>query len=195
MIRLLLLFSRVSLMSWLDRQRGTPKVAEKIPKLAALFGMGYLCALYVGHGLDWHAPLYMVAVWAGHGIGFGQPLGFALSGVNQAELPNPPRGAEYEPWQITTLLKRNPWVALFVRGLFVGLASLVALDWVASLVIALAFGIAFPLASYVVRYRLKMPAGTASEHAVAWAKQEELRGALLELVLLAGLAVRYASAA
>lgn len=180
---LLLSYSSISPMAWLDRQRGTPKIAEKIPKLAALAGMGYLCALLVGHGFDWRAPLYMLAVWAGHGIGFGQPIGFALSGVNQAELSNPPKGAEYEPWQFGPL-KHNPWLALFVRGLFVGIATLVAYDWVASIKIALAFGIAFPLASYVVRFNLKMPAVTASEHATAWAVQEKLRGSLIELALV-----------
>jgi hypothetical protein len=184
MIKLLELYSRISPMSWLDRQRGTTKVAEKIPKLLALFGMGYLCAAYTGHWFDWRTPLYMVAIWAGHGIGFGQPIGFALSGVNQAEMPNPPKGAEYEPWQITNLLKQNPWVALFVRGLFVGFASLIAFDPVASIKIALAFGLAFPLASYIVRFHLKMPASNASEHAVSWAKQEEIRGALIELILI-----------
>jgi hypothetical protein len=179
-VKLILFLQKASLLSWLDRARGNPE--NRIPKAIALFLMGYLCALYTGHGFDWRAPLFMVAVWAGHGIGYGQPLGYALTGVAD-------RG--YESWQITNLLKENPWVALFMRGLFVGIAALIALDVLAAIKIALAFGLAFPLASYTVRYQLKMPTEDAGQAALAWAKQEEIRGLFIEMLLIIGLVLHY----
>lgn len=168
-------FLLIPAMSWLDRQRGTPKDFEKIPKLPALLGMGYLSAFYTGHMIDWQAMVITLSIAVSHNIGFGHPIGFALTGKNTALDPNMSEGGKYEPWQVTKLLKENPWVALALRGFFVGFWSLVALDWVASLKIALAFGIAFPLAPYIVRFKL----GMGGE---GWAKMEELRGMLIGIV-------------
>ncbi len=173
--------TRCSLMSWLDRQRGTPKSAEKIPKLVALLGMGYLCAAYTGHLIDWQAAVIAACVAFAHNFGFGEPLGHALTGRGGEAADD---GTTYESWQIGKALKANPWAALTVRGAMVGLWTLWALDPVVSLKIAVAFGIAFPLAPYIVRYRIKMPTATISASAVAWARQEEVRGALIELLLL-----------
>ncbi len=175
------ILTRCSLMSWLDRQRGTPKSVEKIPKLMALLGMGYLCAAYTGHLIDWQAVVITAGVAFAHNFGFGEPLGHALTGRGGSTAAD---GTTYELWQIGKMLKANPWVALTVRGLLVGLWTLWALDPIASLKIAIAFGIAFPLAPHIVRYRLKMPTATSSQAAVAWAQQEKLRGALIELLLL-----------
>ncbi len=172
--------TRCSLMSWLDRQRGTPKVAEKIPKPVALLGMGYLCAAYTGHMIDWQAVVITAGVAVAHNFGLGEPVGHALTGRGGEAADD---GTTYEPWQIG-ILKTNPWLAVTARGLMVGFWTLLALDWVASLKIAAAFGIAFPLASYLIRYQLKMPTATPSQEAVAWARQEQVRGALIELLLL-----------
>jgi hypothetical protein len=179
-IKFILFLQKLSLLSWLDRARGNPE--NRLPKAIALFLMGYICALYAGHGLDWRAPLFMVAVWAGHGIGYGQPLGYALTGVSSPE---------YENWQITKLLKVNPWLALALRGIFVGIAALITFDYIAAIQVAVAFGAAFPLASYFVRFKLKMPTTDAAESAIAWAKQEEIRGLFIELFLIIGLIVHY----
>lgn len=190
MIKTIVLFTRLSPMSWLDRQRGMPKAAETIPKVLALLGMGYLCALYTGHVFDWQAIGIVAGVAFAHNFGFGEPLGHALTGRGGATAAD---GTTYESWQIGRTLKENPWVALTVRGLLVGLWTLWALDSVASLKISIAFGVAFPLASYLVRYRLKMPTTTISEAAVAWAQQESLRGALIELLLILMLAATLAA--
>lgn len=173
------LTTRWSLMSWLDRQRGTPKAQEKIPKPVALVGMGILCSLYTGHWFDWQAVVITITVAFSHNFGFGEPVGRALSGVTDRK---------YEPWQVGKTLKENPWIAVTVRGLFVGTWTLLALDPIASLKIAIAFGVAFPLASYVVRYRIKMPTRTITESGAAWARQEEIRGALIEALLILMLA-------
>lgn len=161
----------IFVMSWLDRQRGTPKNEEKIPKLLALLGMGYLSAVYTGHVLDWQAVMIMLSVAITNNIGFGHPVGLALTGRSDLD----PDGGKYEAWQITRLLRENPWVALSLRGVFVGVGALVAMDWIASLKIAIAFGIGYPLAAYIVRYKLKM-----GEE--GWAKMEELRGGLIGAV-------------
>lgn len=182
---ILRLLIRCSPMSWLDRQRGMPKEAETIPKVLALAGMGYLCALYTGHFFDWQAIAITVGVAFAHNFGFGEPLGHALTGRGGATADD---GTTYESWQIGKTLKENPWVALTVRGLLVGVWTLLALDPIASLKIAIAFGVAFPLASYLVRYRLKMPTAKISDAALAWAEQEKLRGALIELSLISMLA-------
>lgn len=189
MFKLIICLSTVSPMSWLDRQRGTPKAAEKIPKLLALLGMGYLCALYTGHVFDWQAIVITFSVAFAHNFGFGEPVGHALTGRGGATADD---GTTYESWQIGRTLKENPWVALTARGVLVGLWTLPALDPMASLKIAAAFGAAFPLAPYLVRYRLKMPAATIGEAGAAWAQQEKLRGLLIELLLIATLAVSVA---
>lgn len=204
-ITIIVALARWSPMSWLDRQRGTPKEAEIIPKLPALLGMGYLCALYTGHVLDWQAVAITASVAFAHNFGFGEPIGHALTGVTRPAED----GTTYESWQVGKALKENPWLALAVRGLLVGLWTLfipglagmtgfiqpVHIDWFASLKIAVAFGIAFPLASHIVRYRLKMPTRTREEAGAAWAKQESIRGALIELLLILMLVTTLAAGA
>lgn len=156
----------IPLMAWLDRQRGTPKETEIISKVPALLGIGYLCSVFTGHVLDWQAVVIMLSVAVAHNFGLGEPVGHALTGT---------MSGKYETWQIG-ILKTNPWLALSVRGLFVGLWTLLALDPIASLKIALAFGIAFPLAPAIVRYGLKMGGG-------GWGMMEYIRGALIGLIL------------
>lgn len=166
----------VPLMAWLDRQRGSPPEIEVISKVPALFGMGYICAFYTGHVFDVQTLIIMLAVWAGHGIGYGAPLGYALTGVTGMPADD---GSVYEPWQVTDLLKRNPWVALALRGVMVGAVALLSADIIAAGKIAVAFGIAFPLASYIVRYHI-----TTSSPDDAWGKQEYVRGGLTGFILL-----------
>jgi hypothetical protein len=165
----------IPLMSWLDRQRGMPKDIETIPKGAALVGMGYLCAYLTGHALDVQAIIITLTVAFSHNFGFGEPIGHALTGTGGATADD---GTTYETWQVG-VLKTNPWMALTVRGLMVGLWTLLAMDWLASLKIALAFGLAFPLASAFVRYALKSPPN-------AWAIQEWIRGGLIGTFLIIG---------
>ena len=68
-------------MSWLDRQRGMPKDQETIPKVPALLGMGYLCAVLTGHWLDWQTLAIVAGVAVLHNISFGEPMGHALTGI------------------------------------------------------------------------------------------------------------------
>jgi hypothetical protein len=173
-MKFLLLFL-IPLMSWLDRQRGTPKETEIISKVPALLGMGYLCAVFTGHILDWQAIVIMLAVAVAHNFSFGEPLGHALTGIQGATADD---GSTYETWQVG-ILKDNPWIALTVRGMMVGAMTLLALDWVASLKIAIAFGAAFPLASAIVRYGFR-------QGGEGWALQEWIRGGLIGLILFGG---------
>lgn len=179
MIELLLLLF-IPLMSWLDRQRGTPKDREIIPKLPALLGIGYLCAAFTGHYADWQALVITAAVAVVHNFSFGEPLGHALTGRGGVAASD---GTVYEQWQIGDLLKSNPWVALAVRGAMLGLAGVAALDWQAAARIAVAWAIAFPLAPAVVRYALKMPTRTKEQAGLAWAVNEWTRGALAGALL------------
>ena len=89
--------TRFSLMSWLDRQRGTSKETEIIPKGVALVGMGYLCSLYTGHWLDWQAIVITATAAFAHNISFGEPIGHALTGRGGATADD---GTTYESWQI-----------------------------------------------------------------------------------------------
>ncbi len=181
----LLLLLLIPAMSWLDRQRGTPKDDEIIPKLPALLGIGYLCAVFTGHWLDWQAAVITAAVAVIHNFSFGEPLGHALTGRGGVVAAD---GTVYEKWQVGSLLQSNPWVALAVRGAMLGLAGVAALDWQAAAQIAVAWAIAFPLAPAVVRYILKMPTRTKEQAGRAWAANEWTRGAAAGVLLwIAGL--------
>ena len=171
-IHILLCALLIPAMAWLDRQRGTSKETEIIAKVPALLGMGYLCAAFTGHVADWQAVVITLAVAVAHSFSFGEPLGHALTGIKGATADD---GTTYESWQVG-IPKDNPWLALTVRGLMVGAMTLLALDWVASLKIAAAFGLAFPLAPAIVRYGTKL--GGAG-----WALQEWIRGGLIGLIL------------
>lgn len=164
----------VALLSWLDRQRGTPKESEVIPKLPALLGMGYLCAAYTGHYADWQAAAITAAFAVVHNISFGEPMGHALSGQGGLAADD---GAVYETWQVG-VLKTNPWLALAVRGAMSGLAGVAALDSYAAAALAVAWGIAFPAAPALARFVLY-----TKDVGARWAANEYIRGALAGLVL------------
>jgi hypothetical protein len=176
----LFLLLLIPLMSWLDRQRGTPKDHEVIPKLPALLGIGYLCAVFTGHVFDWQAAAITVVVAFVHNFSFGEPLGHALTGRGGVMAAD---GTVYESWQIGSLLKENPWVALALRGAMLGLAGVAALDWPAGVMIAVAWAIAFPAAPAIVRLLLKMPTRTREQSGRAWAMNEWIRGALAGALL------------
>lgn len=167
----LLYLPLVALLSWLDRQRGMPKDQETIPKIAALLGMGYVIAVLCGHWMDWQAIAITAGVAVLHNISFGQPLGQALTGkVAKAD-----DGTLYEVWQFHDVLRENPWLSLILRGVMVGGAGVLALDANAAWNIALAFGVAFPLAAVISRYALYG----------SWGKNEYIRGALVGVILWA----------
>lgn len=169
----------IPVLSWLDRQRGTPKETETIPKIVALLGIGYVCSVFVGHWLDWQALVITISIAFIHNFSFGEPLGHALTGRGGVPAAD---GTVYEKWQIG-ILKDNPWLALAVRGAMLGISGLVALDLVAAAKLAIAWAIAFPLAPAIVRYVLKMPTYTIKQSGKAWAVNEWARGATAGLLL------------
>ena len=181
MIELLLLLLSIPLMSWLDRQRGTPREFELITKSAALAGMGVLTAVLVGHWLDWQMLAITAAVMVIHNFSFGEPMGHALTGRGGQMADD---GTTYEIWQVTALLRENPWVALGLRGLVTGLAGVAVLEPVTAVMIALAFGLAFPLAPAIVRYLLKLPVNSGKAAGKAWAVNEYIRGGLVGALLV-----------
>jgi len=169
----------VPVLSWLDRQRGMPKDVETIPKLPALLGIGYVCSVLTGHWMDWQALVITLSVAVIHNFSFGNPLGTALTGVVSVA----PDGTLHEKWQVGNLLKSNPWVALSLRGAMLGMAGLLAMDYMAAVKIALAWAIAFPLSPFLVRYVLRMPVKTIGQSGRAWATNEWTRGALAGLLM------------
>lgn len=171
----------IPLMAWLDRQRGTPKDKEIIPKIVALLGMGYLCAFYTGHVLDWHTIGIVLGVSGGHALGLGEPTGHALTGKGGIPASD---GTIYEKWQVGSYLRKNPWAALIVRGALVGLCALLGSDPVAALKIGIAFSIAFLVAPALVRFVMKMPTKTEAQSGEAWARHEWIRGGIVATLLL-----------
>ena len=166
MIKLLLLLL-IPLLAFFDRQRGADKKTEIIPKIVALAGLGICVSLLVGHWLDWQALVIAVTVAVGYTFGLGHPVGMALTGKDIGE---------YESWQVG-ILRSNPWLALAVRGAFIGVCSLAAIDYLAALKITLAFAVAFPLAPWIAT-RVFKRTGTD-----AWSLQETIRGGLAGAVL------------
>lgn len=156
-------------MAWLDRQRGSDFTTEIIPKNVALIGLGVCVSILTGHYWDWRAPVLVASVAIGYNVlGWGNPVGRAC-GVRD--------DGKYEDWQVG-VLRRNVWLALAVRGAFIGLCSLVALDFTAALKIAIAFAIAFPLAPLVATKIFKQRGNAA------WALQEYVRGAIAGVLLV-----------
>mgnify|MGYP001604612953 CR=1 FL=1 len=167
LILLLSMLPLIPLMAWLDRQRGRSDVTEIIPKIVALAGLGVCVSLLVGHYWDWQAPIIVAAVAIGYALGWGNPVGRACGG---------PDNGKYERWQVG-ILRRNVWLALAVRGSFVGLFTLVAFDPVASLKIIAAFTIVFPLAPFLVTRAFQKSGDPA------WAEQEYWRGGMAGVIL------------
>lgn len=157
-------------MAFFDRQRGTPKSAELMPKALALLGLGLVVVTIILPPAPWQALALLAGTWAAYSIGFGAPLGWAITGYN----PFP--GAWREVWQVGGLRYR-PWLSLFVRGLFHAVPGLLIGDPRAALVLAAAFGIAFPLAPWLAT-RVFKRAGDE-----AWALNEYLRGGIAAAIL------------
>lgn len=166
-MKLLVVFFFPVFMAYLDRQRGTEKESETIPKSVALGLLGMLTSVLVGHYFDWQAIVITISVATGYALSYGHPLGWAISGSPKGEL---------EKWQIGPL-KTNPWLALAVRGAFIGLFSLAAFDWLASLKITVAFAIAFPVSAYAA---IKI---MDRDREAAWGISEYLRGFIAGLIL------------
>lgn len=179
-----LLLLLIPAMAWLDRQRGTSKdlisglypglpghrsQGELIPKWLALAGLGLCVAFLTGHYWDWQAIVIALAVAIGYSTGWGHPLGTVLGG-----LPN----KRYEWWQ-RGILRDRPWLAIAVRGTFIGVLSLAAFDIIASIKIFFAFTVAFPLAPFLVTKAFKKSGDEA------WAEQEYWRGGIAALILWA----------
>lgn len=189
-----LLFFIPAIMACLDRYRGGSGQDKIIPKPVALLGLGSCVILLLGVH-DFSAVTVLAAVWAGYVTGWGQPLGRILD----AKRAN----RNFEWWQFGPL-KKNPYLAMTVRGLLIlpaalaanamlfaisGLLMLAAPSEVAQSVEALfisaaaiakltiVFGIAFPLAPFIA-----VKLGKRGD--AAWALQEYIRGGLIGALLL-----------
>jgi hypothetical protein len=185
--------------AWLDRQRGTSKETETLAKMPALIGLGLCNAFFVvDHGATLAVIVAQTAIvtaavaTAYNWPGFGEPIGHAITGSTNRK---------YEDWQFKAL-QTNPWVALifygavfFPAGILLMSAIAAAIAYLASVhgfqaswtfaaaaKLALAHAIAWPGACAVVRYVLKMPVRTSQQSGAAWARQEEVRGAISMLV-------------
>jgi hypothetical protein len=169
------------LYAWLDYQRGADKAREWLPKVPALLGLGYLTAFFVGHTMDWQAAAITVSFAILHNaLGVGEPLGHALTGKGGMTAPD---GSVYEGWQKGWLLQKSWLAALTFRGAVLGLAGVAALDYTAAAHIAIAWGIAFPLAPSLVRFALRQPMLTTEQAGAAWSFSEWLRGSIAGLLL------------
>lgn len=191
---LMLKLALVPAMSWLDRQRGTPRAIEILSKIVALTLLGYTSAVLLGHAFDPLTLLIVAAVAFAYNMpGFGQPIGAILS---------PPGNENYETWQTSPALRTNPTLALVFYGLFFPYALLVLWAivlfaawfmhahlsvWIAlwpeilaaGIKLALAYSVAFAAAPHLA---VKLDARDGS----TWATQEYLRGAIAATLLFIG---------
>lgn len=142
----ILLALLIPAMAWLDRQRGSSKENEIIPKYAALTGIGVSVAILLG-AFNASAITVIAVVWTAYVIGWGEPLGRIVSdGVTDGK---------YETWQIGPL-KEHPYLAMTVRGLLIlpiallANALVVLADFLFSHLVSLAAMLYSPLAALYV---------------------------------------------
>lgn len=184
---LIMLFSIILIMAWLDKQRGHSKENETITKAVAFLGLGIAIAILLG-AYNASALTVIAVAWTAYAYGFGEPLGRIVSGGVTNSL--------YETWQIGPL-KDLPYLAMTVRGLLilptalaanavVALAALLyaPLDALTISVVdvaklTVAFTIAFPLAPFIA-----VSLGRRGDP--AWSLQEYIRSGLIAATLLAG---------
>jgi len=159
------LIAVIPLMAWLDRQRGCHECP--MPKILALFLLALCVAALTGHfDLNWQAGLLVAGTMTAWSVGWGQPIGWALTG-KPVKI--------YELWQVG-YLRKNPWAALFARGLMMALPGITIFDLYTTLELAVAFAIAFPLAPWLSVAMSRNGEGS-------WAQQEYLRGGIAGVLL------------
>ena len=163
----LLFLLLIPVMAWLDRQRGSSKEAEKIPKFLAMIGLGICVSVLTGHWLDWQMLVLIAGTWAAYSPGWGEPLGHAITGKTNRL---------WEKWQFG-IIKKNPWLALIVRGLFFTIPGLAILEPMTAVKLGVAFGLAFPLGPLIATRIFKKRGDDA------WALNEYIRGAFAGSVL------------
>ena len=104
----------VPVLSWLDRQRGTPKDREILPKIAtlALYGFAVLTILFIKDEQILASLVAAVLLPLNLTFGYGYPWGWAITGKAKGQP---------ESWQFSDLLRSHPFLSLAIRGAWVGL--------------------------------------------------------------------------